>query len=50
MSKHEKQDPKSKYNKNGHEPDFYPYKDRGGKHEKPDTDDKDKKDDKGTEK
>ncbi len=26
-----------------HEPGVFPYKDRGGRHEKPDTDDKDQK-------
>ncbi|MGH3822854.1 MAG: hypothetical protein ACRDRA_08485 [Pseudonocardiaceae bacterium] len=44
MSKHEKQDPKDKYDKNGHEPGVYPFKNPGGKHEKPDTDEKDKDD------
>ncbi len=45
MSKHEKEDPKDKYKDNGHEPGKFPYKDPGGKHEKPDPDkDKDDKD------
>jgi hypothetical protein len=47
MSKHEKKDPQDKYRGNGHEPGVFPYKDRGGRHEKPDTDDTDDKDQKG---
>lgn len=44
MSKHEKQDPKDKYDKNGHEPGSFPSKDPGGKHGKPDNDGEDKDD------
>jgi hypothetical protein len=44
MSKHQKEDPKDKYDKNGHEPGLFPSKDPGGKHGKPDTDEKDKDD------
>ncbi len=47
MSKHEKEDPKDKYDKNGHEPGLFPSKDPGGKHGKhgkPDTDEKDNDD------
>lgn len=44
MSKHEKQDDKDKYVRNGHKPGTFPSKDPGGKHGKPDTDNKDDKD------
>lgn len=39
MSKHEKQDDKDKYIRNGHKPGPIPAKDPGGKHTKPDEDD-----------
>ncbi|MBV8541536.1 MAG: hypothetical protein JO364_03500 [Pseudonocardiales bacterium] len=51
MSKHEKEDPKDKYVKNGYERKDPPREDPGGKHGKPDMDDKGKgKDDKDTKK
>ncbi|MGH3696410.1 MAG: hypothetical protein ACRDRX_20865 [Pseudonocardiaceae bacterium] len=43
MSKHEKKDDKDKYEKNGHKPGIFPSKNPGGKHEKPNKDDKDGK-------
>lgn len=49
MSKHEPQDDKDKYAKNGYKPGPIPDKDPGGRHGIPDTDDKDK-DDKDTNK
>ena len=39
MSKHEKQDDKDKYIRDGHRPGPIPAKDPGGKHTKPDEDD-----------
>jgi hypothetical protein len=44
MSKHQKEDPKDKFDKNGHEPGLFPSEDPGGKHGNPDTDEKDKDD------
>jgi hypothetical protein len=44
MSKHERQDDKDKYVENGHKPGAFPPEDPGGKHEKPDADDKDDQD------
>jgi hypothetical protein len=42
MSRHGKEDDKKKYEGNGHDPNRpVPRKDPGGKHGKPDTDDKD---------
>ncbi|MGH3936879.1 MAG: hypothetical protein ACRDS1_18165 [Pseudonocardiaceae bacterium] len=47
MSRHEQQDDKDKYTRNGHRPGPIPAEDPGGKHGKPDDrDDKDHKDDK----
>lgn len=43
MSKHDKQDDKDKYTDNGHKPGSIPPKDPGGKHGKPETDDKDER-------
>ncbi len=43
MSKHEKQDDKDRYDKNGYDPDRpIPGKDPGGKHEKNDKGNEDK--------
>jgi hypothetical protein len=44
MSKHEKEDPRDKYVKNGYERRNPPDEDPGGKHQEPDTDDKNKDD------
>jgi hypothetical protein len=44
MSKHQKEDPKDEYDKNGHEPGLFPSRGPGGKHGNPDTDEKDKDD------
>ncbi len=42
MSRHEKDDDRKKYEGNGHDPNRpVPEKDPGGKHGKPDSDDKD---------
>lgn len=41
MSRHDRHDDKDKYTGNGHKPGPLPPEDRGGKHGKPDTDDKD---------
>lgn len=41
MSKHEKEDPEELSEKNGHRPGRFPSEDPGGKHQKPETDDKD---------
>jgi hypothetical protein len=42
MSRHEREDDNKKYAGNGHDPNrSVPQKNPGGKHEKPDTDDKD---------
>jgi hypothetical protein len=42
MSRHEQEDDRKKYEGNGHDPNRpVPQKDPGGKHGKPDTDDKD---------
>ncbi len=43
MSKHEKRDDKDKYADNGHKPGPIPPEKPGGKHEKPNKDDKDTK-------
>jgi hypothetical protein len=45
MSKHEKQDDKDKYIRNGYKPGPIPAEDPGGKHTKPEE--KDNQDDKG---
>ena len=45
MSRHEKDDDKKRYEGNGHDPHRpIPQKNLGGKHGKPDTDDKDDED------
>lgn len=44
ISKYDKEDDKSRYEGNGHDPNRpVPQKDSGGKHGEPDTDDKDDK-------